>query len=66
MYTFHIPHSTSTGLTYENSDEDPGVISVKQIYNYYKKFDYNTIVMGASFRNTGKYKYKYKYHILRI
>lgn len=32
--------------------EDPGVISVTKIYNYYKKFGYNTVVMGASFRNT--------------
>lgn len=32
--------------------EDPGVISVTKIYNYYKKFDYKTVVMGASFRNT--------------
>jgi len=31
--------------------EDPGVISVKQIYNYYKTHGYKTIVMGASFRN---------------
>lgn len=31
--------------------EDPGVISVTQIYNYYKKFGYKTQVMGASFRN---------------
>ncbi|NGX55818.1 MAG: Transaldolase [Candidatus Anoxychlamydiales bacterium] len=31
--------------------EDPGVISVKNIYNYYKKFDYSTSIMGASFRN---------------
>lgn len=30
---------------------DPGVLSVNQIYNYYKKFDYKTQVMGASFRN---------------
>ncbi|KAH7236093.1 hypothetical protein BKA59DRAFT_496453 [Fusarium tricinctum] len=35
-------------------EEDPGVQSVKQIFNYYKKFGYNTIVMGASFRNTGE------------
>lgn len=35
-------------------NEDPGVISVTQIYNYYKKFDYKTVVMGASFRNTGE------------
>jgi len=33
---------------------DPGVKSVKEIYNYYKKFGYNTIVMGASFRNVGE------------
>ncbi len=31
--------------------EDPGVLSVRTIYNYYKKFDYKTQVMGASFRN---------------
>ena len=34
--------------------EDPGVISVSQIFNYYRHFDYNTIVMGASFRNIGE------------
>jgi len=43
----------TTGKKYE-SVADPGVISVKAIYNYYKKFNYNTIVMGASFRNTGE------------
>ena len=32
-------------------DEDPGVQSVKKIFNYYKQHNYNTIVMGASFRN---------------
>merc|ERR1711971_838429 len=32
--------------------KDPGVVSVTSIYNYYKKHGYNTIVMGASFRNT--------------
>lgn len=36
------------------ADEDPGVKSVKEIYNYYKKFGYNTTVMGASFRNIGE------------
>ncbi|XP_032129508.1 transaldolase-like, partial [Sapajus apella] len=36
--------------------EDPGVKSVTKIYNYYKKFGYKTIVMGASFRNTGEIK----------
>ena len=34
--------------------EDPGVISVKEIYTYYKKFGYKTEVMGASFRNTSQ------------
>ncbi|KAB2580333.1 putative transaldolase protein [Lasiodiplodia theobromae] len=34
--------------------EDPGVKSVQQIFNYYKKYGYNTIVMGASFRNVGE------------
>lgn len=33
------------------SEEDPGVLSVKNIYNYYKKHDYKTQIMGASFRN---------------
>ncbi len=34
--------------------EDPGVVSVKEIYAYYKKFGYATEVMGASFRNKGE------------
>ncbi|MDO8846638.1 MAG: transaldolase [Methylicorpusculum sp.] len=34
--------------------EDPGVVSVTSIYNYYKKFGYKTEVMGASFRNVGE------------
>jgi transaldolase len=46
-------YKASTGQTYEG-DEDPGVISVKQIYTYYKKFGYQTEVMGASFRNKGE------------
>lgn len=33
-------------------EKDPGVVSVTQIYNYFKKFDYRTQIMGASFRNT--------------
>ena len=40
-----------TGKTYTGV-EDPGVLSVQSIYGYFKKFGYNTIVMGASFRNT--------------
>ena len=34
--------------------EDPGVLSVKEIYSYYKKFEYPTEIMGASFRNVGE------------
>ena len=34
--------------------EDPGVKSVQAIFNYYKKYGYKTIVMGASFRNIGE------------
>ncbi|CAK1365036.1 Transaldolase [Cercospora beticola] len=37
-----------------NAQNDPGVKSVQQIFNYYKKFGYKTIVMGASFRNIGE------------
>jgi len=36
--------------------DDPGVKSVTQIYNYYKRFGYKTVVMGASFRNSGEIK----------
>jgi len=36
------------------AEEDPGVVSVHQIYNYYKQNDYKTVVMGASFRNLGE------------
>jgi transaldolase len=35
-------------------EQDPGVVSVTKIYNYYKKFGYKTVVMGASFRNVGE------------
>ncbi len=34
--------------------DDPGVLSVKKIYNYYRKFGYKTEIMGASFRNTSQ------------
>jgi len=37
-----------------SASEDPGVKSVESIFNYYKKFGYKTIVMGASFRNVGE------------
>jgi len=43
-------YKTSTGKTYSGA-EDPGVKSVQHIFNYYKKFGYKTVVMGASFRN---------------
>lgn len=47
-------HKKDRGVADIASTEDPGVLSLKEIYNYYKKFDYNTIVMGASFRNIGE------------
>jgi len=46
-------YKASTGKTY-SKEEDPGVSSVQAIFNYYKKYNYDTIVMGASFRNTGE------------
>jgi transaldolase len=46
-------YKKSTGKEYTGA-EDPGVISTSAIYNYYKKYDYPTEVMGASFRNTGQ------------
>jgi transaldolase len=48
-------YKKSTGKDYEG-DEDPGVQSVKKIFNYYKAHQYKTIVMGASFRNVGEIK----------
>ena len=42
------------GVSEIAAPEDPGVKSVQEIYNYYKKFGYPTIVMGASFRNIGE------------
>ncbi|XP_014665628.1 PREDICTED: transaldolase-like [Priapulus caudatus] len=44
----------NTGKKSYEPMEDPGVISVTSIYNYYKKFDYKTVIMGASFRNIGE------------
>jgi transaldolase len=46
-------YKKDTGRDYVGA-EDPGVQSVTQIYNYYKKFGYKTEVMGASFRNIGE------------
>jgi transaldolase len=45
-------YKNSTGLTEYEPADDPGVQSVTRIYNYYKQTGYNTVVMGASFRNT--------------
>jgi len=47
-------YKAKTGKTYEDPEEDPGVKSVRKIFSYYKKHGYKTIVMGASFRNTGE------------
>ncbi len=47
-------HKAKTGETYEDAETDPGVLSVRSIYNYYKSNDIETVVMGASFRNTGE------------
>ncbi len=48
-------YKKDTGKDYQGAD-DPGVKSVTTIYNYYKHFGYKTVVMGASFRNTGEIK----------
>ena len=47
-------YKKQTGKESYPAMEDPGVVSVTQIYNYYKACGYNTVVMGASFRNTGE------------
>ncbi|MCE9685292.1 transaldolase [Shewanella sp. AS16] len=46
-------YKKDTGLDY-SSAEDPGVVSVTEIYNFYKRHGYHTVVMGASFRNIGE------------
>ena len=46
-------HKKSTGKDFAPA-EDPGVLSVRAIYNYYKKYGHSTEVMGASFRNIGE------------
>lgn len=47
-------YKKDTGRDSYPAAEDPGVLSVTTIYNYYKKFGYKTQVMGASFRNIGE------------
>jgi transaldolase len=49
-------HKAHRGVDSIPADKDPGVLSVKRIYGYYKHFGYETEVMGASFRNTGEIK----------
>lgn len=46
-------HVKNDGRTF-TAEEDPGVISVRGIYNYYRAHNINTVVMGASFRSTGE------------
>ena len=46
-------YKKTTGQEYAYAQE-PGVLSVKEIYQYYKQHDYKTIIMAASFRNTGE------------
>lgn len=47
-------HKKDRGVDSIPAPQDPGVISVTEIYNYYKYYGYKTEVMGASFRNTGE------------
>ncbi|OYD25083.1 transaldolase [Oceanimonas baumannii] len=47
-------YKNNTDKTEYSSAEDPGVLSVTRIYDYYKAHGYHTVVMGASFRNTGE------------
>ena len=46
-------HKTRSGCDFP-AQEDPGVLSVRRIYDYYKSYGYQTVVMGASFRNIGE------------
>ena len=47
-------YTANTDLAIEEPSDDPGVQSVMRIYNHFKTHDYQTVVMGASFRNTGQ------------
>lgn len=47
-------YKANTDLVIESAVDDPGVQSVRAIYNYYKQHNYPTVVMGASFRNAGE------------
>ncbi len=47
-------HKANTELSISTPQDDPGVQSVTRIYNFYKQHGYQTVVMGASFRNAGE------------
>ncbi len=47
-------YKANTDLQVKQPQDDPGVQSVSRIYNYYKQHGYQTVVMGASFRNAGE------------
>jgi len=47
-------YKANTDLTIASGEDDPGVQSVRRIYRYYKHHGYETVVMGASFRNAGE------------
>ena len=47
-------YKANTDLAINEPDDDPGVQSVSRIYRYFKQHGYETVVMGASFRNTGE------------
>lgn len=47
-------HKKATGKQEFAPQDDPGVISVSNIFNYYKTHGFNTVIMGASFRNVGE------------
>lgn len=47
-------YRANSDLAIETAEDDPGVLSVRRIYAYYKQHGYHTVIMGASFRNTGE------------
>ena len=47
-------HKANTDVSIDSPEQDPGVQSVRRIYAHYKTHGYETVVMGASFRNTGQ------------
>ena len=47
-------YTANTDIEIKRPEDDPGVQSVRRIFNYYKHHRYETVVMGASFRNTGQ------------